>query len=152
MTSDDARALYQTLVMDHARNPRNLRTIEHPDREQHGRNPLCGDHCTLFLSLTEDTITDISFQAEGCAISIASASMLTEHIKGKQIPEAQHAFTCFCQLVQPTDPNTPPDEDLGPLRAFATLREHPARAKCATLAWFTLQAALEERTETVTTE
>jgi nitrogen fixation NifU-like protein len=151
----DLRDLYQEVILDHQRHPRNFRILEDATRRQEGYNPLCGDRITLYIKLRDDRIEDIAFQGSGCAISTASASVMTEMVKGKTVQEAQALFEAFHELVTGQEPSTrssgirPP---LGKLAVFSGVREFPVRVKCATLAWHTLRAALEGREETVSTE
>jgi nitrogen fixation protein NifU and related proteins len=145
----DLSELYQEVILDHNRRPRNFRRIEHPNRQAEGYNPLCGDRLTVTLSLDGDRIADVAFEGSGCAISKASASLMTDRLKGCTVSEAEALFTRFHQMV-----TTPPDrevEDLGKLSALAGVREFPVRVKCASLAWHTLKAALDN-TQRVTTE
>ncbi len=148
---EDLRDLYQEVIFDHNRNPRNCRVIADADRKVEGFNPLCGDRLTLFLKMPGDTIQDASFQGSGCAISTASVSLMTEIIKGKTAVEAEALFKTFHDMT------TGKSEDLqlqaiGKLAVLAGVREYPARVKCATLAWHTLDAALKNQAEPVTTE
>lgn len=135
--------LYQAVILDHNRAPRNFRRIEHADRHAEGRNPLCGDHVQVWLALDGDTIADASFQGQGCAISKASASLMTTVVKGRTIAEAEALFTRFHDLV--TGKATAPDAapTLGRLAVFAGVAGYPVRVKCATLAWHALRQALE---------
>lgn len=148
---DELRDLYQEVIFDHNRNPRNFRVIDNADRKVEGFNPLCGDRLTLYLTLDGDTITDASFQGSGCAISTASVSLMTEIIKGKTVAEAEALFKTFHEMT------TGKDEDIqleavGKLAVLAGVRDYPARVKCATLAWHTLDAALKDQHEAVSTE
>lgn len=148
----DLRELYQEVILDHNRRPRNFRKLDSPDRTCEGFNPLCGDRLTVFLDLEGDVITDVSFEGTGCAISRASASMMTDALKGKTVADAQALFEKFHHLVT-SDPDTPPEtEGLGKLAVFAGVREHPSRVKCATLSWHTLKAAVSGRDDRVSTE
>ena len=148
----DLRELYQEVILDHNRNPRNFREIPEADRRGDGFNSLCGDRVTIYLKLDGGRIADISFNGSGCAISTASASMLTEVLKGKTVEEAREISRVFFALVT-GDPARKPDlSQAGKLAAFAGVGEYPARVKCATLAWHTLLDALEDGKETVTTE
>ncbi len=148
----DLRELYQEVILDHNRTPRNFRKLECADRTCEGFNPLCGDRLTVFLDLDGDVIKDVSFEGTGCAISRASASMMTDALKGKTVTEAQALFDRFHDLVT-SEPETPaPLEGLGKLAVFAGVREHPSRVKCATLSWHTLKAAVNGRDEKVSTE
>ncbi len=142
--------LYQEVVIDHCRRPRNFRALEGANRQAQGYNPLCGDKVTLYVKLEDDRVVDISFQGSGCAISTASASILTETLKGKTRAEAQLLFDRFHDLV--TGKPVPPAPDLGKLAVFSGVSEYPARVKCATLVWHTLRSALDRREEVVSTE
>lgn len=148
----DLRELYQEVILDHNRNPHNFRTIPDADRTVKGYNPLCGDQYTLYLTLQDDTITDIAFEGMGCAISKASASIMTSVVKGKHVEEALALFDVFHNLVTAGAEDVKNIDRLGKLAAFAGVSEFPARVKCATLAWHTLRAALEAKGELVTTE
>ncbi|MDT8405718.1 MAG: SUF system NifU family Fe-S cluster assembly protein [Methylococcales bacterium] len=148
---EDLRDLYQEVIFDHNRNPRNFRVMDDADRKVEGFNPLCGDRLTLFLKMNGDTIEDASFQGSGCAISTASVSLMTEIIKGKSATEADDLFKVFHKMT--TDQNDPVNlEAVGKLAVLAGVREYPARVKCATLAWHTLDAALKDQTTPVSTE
>tara|TARA_R110002074_G_scaffold170006_1_gene332176 strand:+ start:15521 stop:15967 length:447 start_codon:yes stop_codon:yes gene_type:complete len=146
---DDLRDLYQEVIFDHNRNPRNFRKMEDADRQIDGFNPLCGDRLTLFLKIDDGKITDASFQGQGCAISTASASLMTDIIKGQSEEEAQKLFELFHNMA--TGEHVEMDE-LGKLAVLAGVCEYPARVKCATLPWHTLDALLKGVKEPVTTE
>jgi nitrogen fixation NifU-like protein len=149
--SDDLRDLYQQVIVDHSKRPRNFRALEHATRKVDGYNPLCGDKITLYLTLEGDVVRDISFQGAGCAISTASASLLTEALKGKSLKDAEALFESFHDLVTGLEPaHTEPK--LGKLEAFSGVCDYPTRVKCATLAWHTLRAALKGGGEPVSTE
>ena len=148
----DLRDLYQQIILDHNRSPRNFRVIVDPDGAAMGDNPLCGDKITVYVKLNGDTIDDVSFQGVGCAISQASASLMTAAVRGKPSSEAERLFRAFHAMVTAGLDEAPKHEELGKLAAFAGVREFPARVKCANLAWHTLHAALAEQTEPVTTE
>jgi len=147
----ELRSLYQEIILDHNKKPRNFGRMADATRKLEGFNPLCGDHYTLYLKLEDDKIIDIAFEGAGCAISKASASVMTTLVKGKTAEEAQKMFETFHKLVtgELTDVSF---ESLGKLAAFAGVSEFPARVKCASLAWHTLHSALEARTEAVSTE
>lgn len=147
----DLRELYQAVILDHHKKPRNFRKPEGADQSAEGFNPLCGDKVTVYLRVEDGVIRDIGFQGTGCAISTASASMMTEKLKGKTLAETRQLFHEFHNLVTGASP--PPDEGhLGKLAVFAGVREFPVRVKCATLAWHTLNAALEGERQTISTE
>lgn len=138
----DVRELYQSIILDHNRAPRNYRAMPEASREAEGYNPLCGDQLKVWLKLEGDQIADVSFQGSGCAISKASASLMTTVVKGKSIAEAARMFESFHRMV--TGRGGPAD-DLPPrLAVFAGVREFPARVKCASLSWHALKAALEK--------
>ena len=144
----DLRDLYQEVILDHNKRPRNFGAMAGADRQAEGHNPLCGDRVTVFLKMDGDRIEDIAFEGAGCAISTASASLMTEALKGKRVEEARALFQDFHELVTKGDAGA----DVGKLAALGGVREYPMRVKCATLAWHTLQAALEERDRPVSTE
>jgi nitrogen fixation protein NifU and related proteins len=137
----DLTDLYQEVILDHNRRPRNFRTIESPSHHAEGYNPLCGDRLNLYVQVSGETITDVAFEGSGCAISKASASLMTDALKGKSVAEAHSLFERFHRVV--TTPPDQPVEDLGKLSVLAGVREFPVRVKCASLAWHTLKAALE---------
>jgi nitrogen fixation NifU-like protein len=145
----DLSELYQEVILDHNKRPRNFRTIEGASRHAEGYNPLCGDRLNLWVQLDGDIITDVAFQGSGCAISKASASLMTDAVKGQTVEQARSLFERFHHVV--TTPPDQPVEDLGKLSVLAGVREFPVRVKCASLAWHTLKAALE-RDEHTTTE
>ena len=147
----DLRELYQQVILDHNKNPRNFKELQNPTRKVEGYNPLCGDHYTVFLQLDGDTIRDVSFTGNGCAISKASASVMSSTVKGKNKAEADKLFDTFHKLV--TGENAGLNEaDLGRLAAFSGVSEFPARVKCASLPWHTLRTALDSEKDSVTTE
>ena len=142
--------LYQETILDHSKRPRNCHAMEHADRKAEGYNPLCGDKLELFLKMNGDVVEDASFVGSGCAISTASASLMTESLKGKSRDEALRIMEKFHDLLT-TD--TPVSKDLGKLVVFCGVRDYPARVKCATLAWHTLKSALtSDSSNAVTTE
>jgi len=148
----DLRDLYQETILEHSKSPRNYRKLEAANRTAEGYNPLCGDHFTLYVEVQGDAIRDIGFQGSGCAISKASASMMTQSVKGRSQAEAQQLFRQFQELVtNQASPNGDKDK-LGKLTVFSGVSEFPVRVKCATLAWHTLQAALEGTQQPVSTE
>jgi nitrogen fixation protein NifU and related proteins len=136
----DLTDLYQEVILDHNRRPHNFRVIEEATRTQEGFNPLCGDRLTLYVKLEGDVIADVAFQGTGCAISKASASLMTDALKGKTVDEARVIFDNFHEMVT-SSPDTPP-ANLGKLSVLAGVREFPTRVKCASLAWHTLKAAV----------
>ena len=140
---DELRDLYQATILDHNKKPRNFRVIEDAPRIAEGHNPLCGDQLTIYLEIDSDgKVADVAFQGSGCAISTASASLMTELIKGQSLPEIEHEFGRFHDLVT-SSIDTPFDaEALGKLAVFSGVREYPMRVKCATLAWHTLREAI----------
>ncbi len=147
----DLRELYQEVILDHNRQPRNFRVM--PDANHHalGHNPLCGDQIEVFLHIDNGVVTDVSFQGSGCAISKASASLMTTAVKGKTVAEAEKLFHRFQEMI--TAPvESEPDETLGKLTVFAGVREFPARVKCAGLAWHTLHNALNSDDTVASTE
>ena len=148
----DLRDLYQQIILDHNRSPRNFRELERPDRVAHGDNPLCGDKITVYLKIDGDTVSDVSFQGSGCAISQASASLMTTTVRGKSIGEADDLFRRFRAMVAEPREKSPDPASLGKLAAFSGVRDFPARVKCANLPWHTLHAALAAQAEPVTTE
>lgn len=132
--------LYQEVILDHNRRPRNFRALDEPSRTQEGYNPLCGDRLIVYVKLAGDVIEDVTFQGTGCAISKASASLMTDALKGKTIVEAREMFDRFHDMV--TSSPDMPTADLGKLSVFAGVREYPTRIKCASLPWHTLKAAV----------
>jgi nitrogen fixation NifU-like protein len=154
--SSELRELYQQVILDHNRKPRNFRKLPSPTLGAEGYNPLCGDRVTVEVALEGDVIRDIAFQGSGCAISKASASLMTADLKGKAVADAEAAFARFRAML--TDGQAGPAGDeaasaqLGKLAVFAGVREFPSRIKCATLPWHTLHAALAGKTEPVSTE
>jgi len=146
----ELRELYQEVILEHSRKPRNYRVLEGANHKAEGFNPLCGDHFTVYLELKDGAIQDIGFQGSGCAISKASASMMTQSLKGKTTAQAEELFTRFHDLVTGHPPAK--EEDLGKLAVFAGVSEFPLRVKCATLAWHALRAAMHGEQEAVSTE
>ena len=147
----DLKDLYRDVIVDHNRNPRNFRPMPDADAHAEGFNPLCGDRLTLYVKLDGGTIRDVTFQGSGCAISVASASLLTESVKGKTVPEAERLFASMHELLT-RDDSTVDVASLGKLGALSGVREFPARVKCASLCWHTLDAALHREAAPVTTE
>lgn len=148
----DLRTLYQEVILDHNKNPRNFRVMEHADRSLEGYNPLCGDRYTIYLKLKGDTIDDVSFTGSGCAISKASASVMTGLVRNKTREEVLQLFERFHNLVTGHTAGMESAGDLGRMAVFEGVSQFPARVKCASLAWHTLKAVLEEQTTAVTTE
>jgi nitrogen fixation NifU-like protein len=147
----DLRDLYQDVILEHSKTPRNYRELPAANHRAEGFNPLCGDRFTVYVTMEGDAISDITFQGSGCAISKASASMMTQSVKGKTMAEAEQIFANFHNLVTGKSPET--DEmELGKLTVFSGVSEFPVRVKCATLAWHTLHAALEGKQDAVSTE
>lgn len=144
--------LYQEVILDHNKNPRNFFKLEAANRSAEGDNPLCGDHYTVYLRLEGDRIHEISFQGAGCAISKASASMMTAQLKGRPTSQAHTLHDLFRKIVTGTSFTAEEKEELGKLAVFAGVSEFPMRVKCATLAWHTLKAALNGEIKPVTTE
>lgn len=147
---DDLRDLYQEVLLDHYKRPRNFRVMAEANRRAEGQNPLCGDEVTVYLLMEDDIVKDVSFQGAGCAISMASASMMTMSLKGKTKEEAEALFKQFHQML--TEEGDTDPQVLDKLAVFSGVREFPIRVKCATLPWHTFHAALEGRTEIVSTE
>jgi nitrogen fixation protein NifU and related proteins len=149
----DIKGLYQEVILDHSKKPRNFRVLEEADHRAEGYNPLCGDRVTIYVKLENGRISDLSFQGSGCAISTSSASLLTEALKGKTLDEAGSLFKKFHALVTgEANGNLAEDASLGKLAVFSGVAEFPVRVKCATLAWHTLRSALKGEKATVTTE
>lgn len=149
----DLSDLYQELILDHNKRPRNRRKLDGAPRHAEGYNPLCGDRVTVYVNVADEVIKDISFEGSGCAISTASASLMTESLKGRTLRDARALFEKFHGMVTRESTrvgeNGPP---LGKLEVFSGIRRYPARVKCATLAWHTVNAALENRDQVVSTE
>jgi nitrogen fixation NifU-like protein len=148
---DDLRELYQEVIFDHNRNPRNFHVMENANRTVEGFNPLCGDRLTLYLNVQADIIEDASFQGSGCAISTASVSLMTEMVKGMTEQEAQNMFKIFQKITTGKNDDVKLEE-LGKLQVLAGVKDYPARVKCATLAWHTLAAAIKNEEKSVSTE
>lgn len=149
MLTDELRDLYQDVILDHQETPRNFHELSEATHSADGYNPLCGDRVKLFVRLDGETIEQVSFHGAGCAISTASASMLTEQLKGKTVDQAKRMIDDFRELVTGTLGEA---EHLGDLQVLAGVREFPTRVKCATLAWHTLDAALNQRQDAASTE
>lgn len=148
----ELRELYQEVILDHSKRPRNFGKPGSATHSAHGRNPLCGDTLTVFLDVRDGTIADIAWEGHGCAISTASASMMTESLKGKSIEEGRNLFEWFHRLLTAPPDLGQPAGPLGKLAVFTGVREFPVRVKCATLAWHTLKAALDRDAAPVSTE
>jgi nitrogen fixation protein NifU and related proteins len=146
----ELKDLYRDVILDHNRQPRNFGRLDPADAAADGHNPLCGDRLTVSLRLSGNTITDIRFEGKGCAISTASASLMTEAVKGHGRADVHELFSHVHTML--TQPNAPVDESLGKLAALSGVREFPSRVKCASLCWHTLNAALDRGASTVSTE
>ncbi len=152
MIDPQLRELYQEVILDHNKSPRNFKKLETANRTAEGYNPLCGDKINIFLDVEDDVVKDISFQGSGCAISKASASLMSTIIKGKTVEEAKMLFEKFHDLITgKLDENTS-IEELGKLAVLAGVKEFPMRVKCASLAWHTMLTALKKESKTATTE
>lgn len=149
--SSELTDLYQQVIVDHAKRPRNFRILSGANRKVDGYNPLCGDKVTIYVQVEDGVVRDISFQGSGCAISTASASLLTEALKGKTLKDAEALFESFHELVTGLQP-AHDEPGLGKLAAFSGVCDYPTRVKCATLAWHALHAALEGDKPVVSTE
>ena len=148
--SADLRDLYQQVIMDHNKKPRNFREMDNANHLAHGNNPLCGDALVVFVKLDGDVIEDVSFQGSGCAISVASASLMTESLKGKTIVEAEHIYQ---QMHKQLTGEEFDQAALGKLEVLGGVKEFPARVKCATLSWHTMHTAMDNDHDiSVTTE
>jgi nitrogen fixation protein NifU and related proteins len=143
--------LYQQVILDHNKKPRNFHKLETANHSAEGYNPLCGDHLTVYLNLEDDLVKDIGFEGSGCAISKASASMMTQAVKGKSKEQAENLFQEFHSMVTGALDEETQENSLGNLKIFAGVREFPVRVKCASLPWHTMHAALNEQ-EQVSTE
>jgi len=147
----DLRELYQQVILDHNKHPRNFGELDGADRHADGYNPLCGDRLALYMNLDSNVIAEVSFVGSGCAISKASASLMTDAVKGKTLAEARRLFDEFHSMI--TSSETPANlELLGKLAVFAGVRDYPTRIKCASLAWHTLRAAFENSQESASSE
>ena len=143
--------LYQEILLEHNSKPRNFRKVDEANQTSEGYNPLCGDQITLYLKVVDGVIDDVGFQGSGCAISRASASMMTQSIKGQSVERAQEIFDAFHHMI--TEPGSELDYDtLGDLETLSGINEYPTRIKCAVLAWHTMKAALTGDNESITTE
>jgi nitrogen fixation NifU-like protein len=148
--NDDLRDLYQEVIIDHSKRPRNYRVMDGGARHAEGFNPLCGDQVTVYVDVQGNEVRDVAFQGHGCAISTASASVMTETLKGQSVGEAERLFHVFHDLV--TGKSQRDAAELGKLAVFAGVSEFPTRVKCAILCWHTARAAIEGKEEPVTTE
>lgn len=148
----DIKDLYQDIIVDHNRSPRNFRKMENANRSADGYNPLCGDKLTIFLKIENGIVEDVSFEGSGCAISIASASLMTQQIKGKTEEEANAIFNDFHEMVTDESDKMADFETMGKLAALAGVKQYPSRIKCATLCWHTLNAAIKRAEDIVATE
>jgi nitrogen fixation NifU-like protein len=147
----DLRELYQEVILDHNKYPRNFGEIEGSDRHAEGYNPLCGDRLTVYLNLEKDVITEVAFQGSGCAISKASASLMTDAVKGKTVAEARLLFDRFHAMIT-NNANENSESQIGKLAVLAGVRDYPMRVKCAILAWHALRAAVDENNQSISTE
>ena len=148
----ELRELYQSVILDHNKQPRNFREPEGANRSADGFNPLCGDKITVYLEVEDDVVKDVGFSGSGCAISTASASLMTQSIKGKSAAEVRQLFDGFHELVTGNPSESADSAQLGKLAVFSGVREFPVRVKCATLAWHTLKSALDGTGEVAKTE
>lgn len=152
MVSSELRELYQELILEHSKKPRNFRVLEHANHTAEGFNPLCGDKIKLYLKIEENQVKDIGFQGSGCAISKASASLMTAGVKGRTLTEAKELFSEFHKMLSGKSGTEFDEAKLGKLSVFSGVSEFPVRVKCATLAWHTLRAGLESDGKVVSTE
>ena len=150
--SSDLRELYQSVILDHNKHPRNYCKPACTNRSAEGINPLCGDQLTIYLDVEDGVVKDVGFSGTGCAISTASASLMTQTIKGMKIEEAERLFKGFREMVTSDPKSDPGGKELGKLSVFSGVREFPMRVKCATLAWHAMSEALHDTGETATTE
>jgi nitrogen fixation NifU-like protein len=148
----DLRELYQSVILDHNKRPRNFREPEDANHVADGFNPLCGDKITVYLELEHDVVKDVGFSGSGCAISMASASLMTQSVKGRKVDEVRHLFDGFHEFVTSNSSEEIDSAELGKLAVFGGVREFPVRVKCATLAWHTLKSALDGSGEIAKTE
>jgi nitrogen fixation NifU-like protein len=152
MLDPELRELYQQVILDHNKSPRNFKKLETANRTAEGYNPLCGDKIDIFLDVEGDVVKDITFQGSGCAISKASASLMSEVVKGKSIEEAKKFFEKFHDLITGKLDDDESIEELGKLSVLAGVKEFPIRVKCASLAWHTMLSALKKESKTISTE
>ncbi len=148
----ELKELYQQVILDHNKNPRNFRKIENANHFAEGYNPLCGDKINIYAEVEEGKITDVSFQGSGCAISKASASIMSSMMKGLPVEEAEHLFNNFLDVITGRLTKEEDFERLGKLAVFSGVRDFPSRVKCASLAWHTFNSALKEEAKTISTE
>ena len=146
---NDLRELYQQVILDHNKRPRNFQVLDPHSHKADGHNPLCGDQVTIYLNIEDEVIKDIAFQGRGCAISTASASLMTDMLKGKTLAEAERLFGQFHELVTSDQEAS---VDMGKLAVLSGVRDYPSRVKCATLAWHAMQAALKNQQQPAVTE
>lgn len=150
---NDLRDLYEEVILDHNRNPRNfMKNPPDANHHAHGYNPLCGDDFTVHLTVKDDKITDVGFEGVGCAISTASASLMTQEIMGKSVEEAEEIFHRVHRMLTEEGESADPTTEVGKLAVLSGVKEYPMRVKCATLAWHVMDAALNDKDETITTE
>lgn len=152
MIDSELKELYQQVILDHNKAPRNFRKMDEHSHMAEGYNPLCGDKIDIYLKVKDGIVKDVTFQGSGCAISKASASLMSSMVKGKKIEEAERLFQKFKDLITGKLGDNPDIEDLGKLAVFAGVREFPTRVKCASLAWHTMQSALKDKDKVVSTE
>ena len=150
--NSDLRELYQSVILDHNKRPRNFCKPKCANRSAEGVNPLCGDQLTVYLTVEDGVVEDVGFKGTGCAISTASASLMTQSIKGKEIGDIEHLFEGFHEMVTTKPQSGVRNDNLGKLSVFSGVREFPMRVKCATLAWHAMREALHDTGETATTE
>ena len=148
----ELESLYQEVILDHNRRPRNFKVHENANRKAEGFNPLCGDRVTIYLEVEDNVVKDVTFQGSGCAISMASSSIMTESLKGKSLVEVERLWTTFHDLVTGEVDESAEQPDVGKLAVFGGVSKYPVRVKCATLTWHTLRAALKQEREGVSTE
>lgn len=148
----DVEDLYQQVIVDHSRKPRNFHTLENANRKAEGYNPLCGDKLTIYMRIENGIIEDLAFEGSGCAISVASASLMTQLLKGRSEADAERIFNAFHDMVTGSNQPAIDERELGKLKVLAGVRNYPSRVKCATLCWHTLNAAVKQLTDTIATE
>ena len=148
----ELESLYQEVILDHNKSPRNFKVLENANRQAEGFNPLCGDRVTVYLEVEGEVVKDVAFQGSGCAISMASSSIMTESLKGKSLGEVERLWKTFHDLVTGESDLSAGRTDVGKLAVFGGVSNYPVRVKCATLTWHTLRAALRETKKAVSTE